>query len=104
MKSIVEMGFETPTPIQAEALPILLGKPTDFLGLAATGTGKTVAFSLPLLERLDPKSRNVQALILCPTRELAMQVAGQIDLMEKTSACALFRFTAAHLTVTRFAA
>ncbi len=77
------MGFQTPTPIQAQALPILLGEPRDFLGLAATGTGKTVAFGIPLLERVDPTVRAVQGLILCPTRELAIQVSGQIDLMGK---------------------
>ncbi len=82
-KSIKELGFEKPSPIQAEALPLLLGEPTDFLGLAATGTGKTAAFGIPLLEKVDPKKRVVQCLILCPTRELALQVAGQINLLGK---------------------
>src|SRR6185437_8271909 len=81
MKAIDEMGFQNPTPIQEQALPILLGDPTDFLGLAATGTGKTVAFALPLLERINTSLAAVQGLILCPTRELALQVAGQIDLL-----------------------
>ena len=83
MQSISEMGFKEPTPIQAQALPILLGKPTDFLGVAATGTGKTVAFGIPLLERIDPSKRVVQGLVLCPTRELAIQVCGQINLLAK---------------------
>jgi ATP-dependent RNA helicase DeaD len=83
MKAILELGYETPTPIQAETLPLLLGADTDFLGLAATGTGKTAAFGIPLLERIDQKKSGVQALILCPTRELAIQVAGQIDLLGK---------------------
>ncbi len=83
MASITEMGFENPTPIQAQALPILLNQATDFLGLAATGTGKTVAFGIPLLEKINPKFRAVQGLILCPTRELALQVSGQIDLLGK---------------------
>jgi ATP-dependent RNA helicase DeaD len=83
MKSINEMGYEKPTPIQAQALPILLGDTTDFLGLAATGTGKTAAFAIPMLEKLDTSVRKVQGLILCPTRELALQVAGQIDLLGK---------------------
>lgn len=83
MASITEMGFENPTPIQAQALPILLNETTDFLGLAATGTGKTVAFGIPLLEKINPKLRAVQGLILCPTRELALQVSGQIDLLGK---------------------
>src|SRR6476620_3965161 len=77
------MGFIKPSSIQAQALPVLLGEPTDFIGLAATGTGKTAAFSLPLLEKIDSKKRKVQALILCPTRELALQVTGQIKLLGK---------------------
>lgn len=83
MKAIEALGYTTPSPIQAEALPLLLGQNTDFLGLAATGTGKTAAFGIPLLERIEPKTRGVQALILCPTRELAIQVSGQIDLLGK---------------------
>jgi len=83
LKSLEEMGIQSPTPIQAEALPLLMGEPTDFLGLAATGTGKTAAFSLPLIEKLEPSARGVQALILCPTRELALQVSGQVELMGK---------------------
>jgi ATP-dependent RNA helicase DeaD len=82
-KAITEQGYEKPSPIQAQTLPILLGQPTDFIGLAATGTGKTAAFSIPLLEKIDPSRRDVQALVLCPTRELALQVAGQINLLGK---------------------
>ncbi|NDD90467.1 DEAD/DEAH box helicase [bacterium] len=81
IKSITEMGFEKPSEIQSQALPILLGEPTDFIGLAATGTGKTAAFSIPLLERLDMEVKGVQALVLCPTRELAIQVSEQIQLI-----------------------
>ncbi len=80
-RAVRELGFVTPTPIQQQALPLLLAGPTDFIGLAATGTGKTAAFGLPLLESVDPRSRHVQGLILCPTRELALQVSGQIDLL-----------------------
>ncbi|QQR80596.1 MAG: DEAD/DEAH box helicase [Deltaproteobacteria bacterium] len=71
-----DCGFEdeTPSAIQAQALPILLGEPTDFIGLAATGTGKTAAFGIPMLERIDTSSKTLQAMILCPTRELALQV------------------------------
>lgn len=83
LRAVSDLGFEKPSPIQAEALPILLGEPTDFLGLAATGTGKTAAFALPLLERINPSRRGVQALVLCPTRELAVQVAEQINLFGK---------------------
>ena len=72
------MGFEEPTQIQAEAIPPLLaGK--DVVGLAQTGTGKTAAFALPMLERLDPQARSIQALILTPTRELAQQVSTAIS-------------------------
>ncbi len=71
---LTEMGFEEPTQIQAEAIPQLLAG-REVLGQAQTGTGKTAAFALPILERVDPRSRNVQALVLTPTRELAQQVA-----------------------------
>ena len=74
LKAIDELGFKEPMPIQAEALPILLSQRTDLVGLAQTGTGKTAAFGLPLLQNIDPKSRSVQALILCPTRELCIQI------------------------------
>lgn len=82
-KAIQEIGYETPSPIQAQALPILLGEPTDFIGLAGTGTGKTAAFAIPLLEQIDPAKKCVQGLIMCPTRELALQVTGQINLLGK---------------------
>lgn len=83
MRAINDLKYETPTSIQAQAIPILLGKATDFMGLAATGTGKTAAFSIPLLERIDTSKRLLQALVLCPTRELALQVSGQINLLGK---------------------
>lgn len=82
-KAIKEMGFEKPSEIQAQALPVLLGEDTDFIGLAATGTGKTVAFSLPMLSRIDSSVKAVQAIILCPTRELSLQVSGQVNLLGK---------------------
>src|SRR5690606_12753981 len=78
-QAISDLGYQKPSPIQAQALPLLLGKETDFIGLAATGTGKTAAFSIPLLEKMDAKLRTVQAIILCPTRELALQVSEQIQ-------------------------
>lgn len=83
LRAIQELGYETPSPIQAQALPILLEQTCDFLGLAATGTGKTAAFAIPMLERIDPVMREVQALILCPTRELAMQVSEQVNILGK---------------------
>lgn len=82
-QAIQDLGFEKPSPIQAQALPLLLENDTDFIGLAATGTGKTVAFTLPLLERINPSIRHTQAIILCPTRELCLQVSGQVDLLGK---------------------
>ena len=74
LRAIDELGFKEPMPIQAEVLPILLSQRTDLVGLAQTGTGKTAAFGLPLLQNIDPSNHNVQALILCPTRELCMQI------------------------------
>ncbi len=74
LRAVEELGFKEPMPIQAEVLPILLSQRTDLVGLAQTGTGKTAAFGLPLLQNIDPKNRSVQALVLCPTRELCMQI------------------------------
>src|SRR3712207_6390597 len=74
LKAISDVGYETPTPIQLKAIPLLLAG-RDVVGLAQTGTGKTAAFALPVLERLDAHSHEVQALVLTPTRELAIQVA-----------------------------
>ena len=73
LKSIEDMGYKVPSPIQVQAIPIVLAG-TDMVGQAQTGTGKTAAFMLPILEKIDPKNRSVQALVLCPTRELAVQV------------------------------
>jgi ATP-dependent RNA helicase DeaD len=75
VKAISEMGFETPTPVQQQAIPVLVGSDTDLVGLAQTGTGKTAAFGLPLLQRIDFNESDVKALILSPTRELCMQIA-----------------------------
>jgi len=81
-RAIADMGFEEATPIQSLALPpILDGK--DVIGQAQTGTGKTAAFGIPVLEKLDPSSKGVQAVILCPTRELAIQVAEEIKKLSK---------------------
>ncbi|MBX3016447.1 MAG: DEAD/DEAH box helicase [Bdellovibrionaceae bacterium] len=79
LATLSKLGFEKPSPIQAESIPLLKDFDRDFIGLAPTGTGKTAAFSLPLLNNLDPKMKALQALILCPTRELALQVATQIN-------------------------
>ena len=74
LKAIKELGFENPMPIQEKTIPVLLEQDVDFVGLAQTGTGKTAAFGLPLLNKIDATQRCVQALILCPTRELCMQI------------------------------
>ena len=82
LKSIQELGFETLFPIQAQAIiPLLEGK--DVIGQAQTGTGKTAAFGVPMVERLDPQVKKVQGLILVPTRELAMQVAQHMQQFAK---------------------
>lgn len=83
LKAISELGFEKPSPIQEQAIPQLLGDDRDFIGLAQTGTGKTAAFGLPLIERIDPYDRTTQALILAPTRELGQQIAQQLKLFSK---------------------
>lgn len=74
IKTLKDIGYETPTPIQAKTIPLLL-EGSDVLGQAQTGTGKTAAFSLPILSNLDLKQKNPQALVLAPTRELAIQVS-----------------------------
>ncbi len=82
LDAISEMGFEFATEIQSRAIPALM-KNQDLIGLAGTGTGKTAAFAIPTIEKLDTNSKEVQALILCPTRELAVQVAEQFNLLMK---------------------
>ncbi len=83
LKVITELGFEKPSEIQAQAIPQLLDGFCDFIGLAQTGTGKTAAFGLPLLERVDPLQPTTQALILAPTRELGQQIAEQLEIFSK---------------------
>ncbi len=78
LDAIGARGFETPTPIQAEMIPFLLSEERDVTGLAQTGTGKTAAFGLPILQTIDLTSRTTQALILTPTRELGLQVSREI--------------------------
>lgn len=78
LQSIEKLGFTEPTPIQQKAIPILLQGTRDFIGLAQTGTGKTAAFGLPLLDLLDRSRTNPQALVICPTRELCLQITSDI--------------------------
>ncbi len=79
LQALEESGFETPTPIQSKAIPHLINSGNDLVALAQTGTGKTAAFALPIIQQLDDKDDFVQALILCPTRELAIQITSDIQ-------------------------
>lgn len=82
LRAIEEMGFEEMTPIQAQAIPVVIeGK--DIIGQAQTGTGKTAAFGIPILQSIDTKNKNLQAVILCPTRELAIQVSEEMHKFAK---------------------
>ena len=77
-KAIEEMGYENPMPVQEEVIPYLLGNRNDVVALAQTGTGKTAAFGLPLIQKINVSKRIPQALVLCPTRELCLQIAGDL--------------------------
>ncbi|MBX2898147.1 MAG: DEAD/DEAH box helicase [Cyclobacteriaceae bacterium] len=79
VESIRQLGFETPTPIQEKAIPTLLEGTTDLVGLAQTGTGKTAAFGLPLLELVEENNRATQALVIAPTRELSVQITNDLE-------------------------
>lgn len=92
LDAITKKGFEIPSPIQAKVIPVLLQGNVDIIGQAQTGTGKTAAFGLPLIDLLSP-AKHVQALILTPTRELAVQVANEIDSLQgdkKLEICAVY--------------
>jgi ATP-dependent RNA helicase DeaD len=83
IKAIDELGFTQPTPIQEKAIPVLLAGTKDMIGLAQTGTGKTAAFGLPLLQLVDASLRHPQALVICPTRELCLQIVQDIEQYKK---------------------
>jgi ATP-dependent RNA helicase DeaD len=84
LKAIGELGYTQPTPIQEKAIPVLLSGTKDLIGLAQTGTGKTAAFGLPLLQLIEAARKKFpQALIICPTRELCMQIVNEIELFKK---------------------
>lgn len=78
LQALAELGFKTPTPVQSAAIPRILASEQDLIALAETGTGKTAAFSLPVIQKLDPLERSTQALILCPTRELCLQISRDV--------------------------
>jgi ATP-dependent RNA helicase DeaD len=83
IQSTTELGYVNPTAIQEQAIPVLLSGTKDFIGLAQTGTGKTAAFGLPLLHIIDEKAKYPQALVVCPTRELCMQIVKELELFRK---------------------
>ena len=78
LKAIADMGFDTPSEVQAKAIPILLQEDTDMVALAQTGTGKTAAFGFPLIQKIDVESKKTQGLILSPTRELCLQITNEL--------------------------
>ena len=82
LRAVTDMGFEEASPIQAKAIPVQM-EGLDIIGQAQTGTGKTAAFGIPLLQKIDPKNKKLQAIALCPTRELAIQVADEISNLAK---------------------
>ena len=73
LTAVSDLGFKEAMPVQEQVIPLLLEQPTDLIALAQTGTGKTAAFGLPILQRLDPTNRQVEALVLSPTRELCLR-------------------------------
>ncbi|MDR0756640.1 MAG: DEAD/DEAH box helicase, partial [Tannerella sp.] len=79
LQAIREMGYEVPMPVQEEVIPLLLGDDNDVIALAQTGTGKTAAYGLPILQKIDRPRTQPQALVLCPTRELCLQIAGDLN-------------------------
>src|SRR5271156_5336798 len=78
ISAVSDAGYVTLTPIQEAVIPFLISQKRDIIALAQTGTGKTAAFGLPLLHHIDPKKKQVQALIVCPTRELCIQISAAL--------------------------
>src|SRR6195952_1979321 len=74
LQALADVGYESPSAVQAATIPAMMAG-SDVVGLAQTGTGKTAAFAIPILSKIEPENRNTQALVLAPTRELALQVA-----------------------------
>ena len=83
LKAITDLGFENPTPIQKEAIPFVLSEETDLIALAQTGTGKTAAFGLPVIQKIDENKTQTQSIILCPTRELCLQITKDLETYSK---------------------
>lgn len=103
LKALEDLGFETPTPIQEQTIPVLLSEKRDLVGLAQTGTGKTAAFGLPLLQHIDPDRSSLQAVIICPTRELCLQIAKDLrnyaKYMEKVKIVAVYGGASAEMQI-----
>ncbi|MCI5121207.1 MAG: DEAD/DEAH box helicase, partial [Candidatus Electrothrix sp. AUS4] len=79
LQAVLAQGFQEPTPVQTKVIPLMLEQAVDIVSLAQTGTGKTAAFGLPLVQLTDPNSKRTQGLVLCPTRELCMQVSRDLE-------------------------
>jgi ATP-dependent RNA helicase DeaD len=93
MKAIQELGFENPMPVQKKVIPLMPGDKRDIIASAQTGTGKTAAFGLPLVLKTDTGTDSAQALILCPTRELCIQITGDLtDYAKYTCTLKILRF------------
>ena len=82
-KSLVDLNFTNPTPIQIKAIPFLLKSNQDLISLAQTGTGKTAAFGLPIINKINTNKKNTQSIILCPTRELCLQITKDLKSYSK---------------------
>lgn len=83
LKAIGDLGFENMMPVQAEAIPLLLNEECDLIALAQTGTGKTAAFGLPLIQKLNPENKSIEGIIICPTRELCIQITNDLKKFSK---------------------
>ena len=83
LKAVIDLGYTEPTPIQQKAIPVLVSGTKDLIGLAQTGTGKTAAFGLPLLHLINGEQKHPQALVVCPTRELCLQIVNELELFKK---------------------
>ena len=82
-RAIEELGFENPMPVQEEVIPYLLGNKNDVIALAQTGTGKTASYGIPVIQKTDASSKQTQAIILSPTRELCLQIADDLNSFAK---------------------
>ena len=100
LRAVEEMGFVHMTPIQEKAIPVFL-EGRDVIGQAQTGTGKTAAFGIPMLQKIDEEDRSLQGMILCPTRELAMQAAQQLSLQNICTISACLQYMEGRISIDR---